>query len=76
MISVEFFYISGTTFSAVIAIGLVFLSARVAVGISKGELDPSKVVEEPLSTGSPRDGAIRTTSDMLKQIFNSNEEKK
>ena len=53
-----------------------FLSARVAVGVSKGELDPKKVAEESSSSGASKDGAIRTTSDMLKQIFNSNDDKK
>ena len=61
--------IEGTTFSGVIAIGLVFLSVRVALGVSKGELDPNKPVEDT-APPSYKDGAIRTTGDMLKQIFN------
>ena len=61
----------GTTFSAIIALGLVALSARVALGISKGELDPNMTSTEP---EAPKDGSIRNVGDLMKQIFDNSEE--
>jgi hypothetical protein len=42
----------GTAFSGIISLGLVLLSARVTMGVAKGELDPNK---KPLSKQSDND---------------------
>lgn len=67
-------YVKKNQFTGIIALGLVLLSGRVAIGVANGELDPNKEIVVPVEEG--RQGQVKTTSDVMRQIMRNDDRKR